>query len=278
MQPFDANILEIEGVTKLFHGRAVLEDLSLSVRRGEAIAVLGASGSGKSVLLKLVIGLLKPDAGSIRLDGTDVVPLADVAPRADTLDAARTRMSMLFQGGALFDSLTVGENVAYPLRVRGGLGEDEIETRVRDRLALVGLAGIEALLPAELSGGMRKRVALARAIAGDPEVILYDEPTTGLDPLGARRIDALIRSLQRRLAVTSLVVTHDLASACAISDRIALLRDGRIRVVLPTDDFLISDLPEIRELREAVALGRAAAARRREARAEDDREEAADAC
>jgi phospholipid/cholesterol/gamma-HCH transport system ATP-binding protein len=268
----DAYILALEGVTKAFHGRAVLDDLSLSVRRGEAMAVLGASGSGKSVLLKLVISLLKPDAGSVRFDGRDLVPLGE-----DALDAVRARMSMLFQGGALFDSLTVAENIAYPLRVRGGLDEVEIRTRIGDRLALVGLAGIEARLPAELSGGMRKRVALARAIAGNPELILYDEPTTGLDPLGARRIDALIRSLQRHLAVTSLIVTHDLASACSISDRIALLRDGRIHVVLPTDEFLASDLPEIRELRAATALVPAAAARAHDARAESDREEAAHA-
>jgi phospholipid/cholesterol/gamma-HCH transport system ATP-binding protein len=186
-------------------------------------------------------------------------------------------MSMSFQGGALFDSITVGENVAYPLRVQGQLDEDEIRARVRDRLTLVGLAGIDAATPAELSGGMRKRVALARAIAANPEVILYDEPTAGLDPLGARRIDRLIRSLQRRLGVTSLVVTHDLASACSISDRIALLRDGRIGVVLTTDDFLASDRPEIRELRAATTLV-SAAAREHEADVARGGEELADAC
>jgi phospholipid/cholesterol/gamma-HCH transport system ATP-binding protein len=224
------------------------------------------------VLLKLLISLLKPDAGSIKFDGRDLALLPD-----DALDTVRARMSMLFQGGALFDSMTVGDNVAYPLRVRGGLAEEEIAARVRDRLTLVGLAGIEALMPAELSGGMRKRVALARAIAGNPQVILYDEPTAGLDPLGARRIDALIRSLQRRLGVTSLVVTHDLASACSIADRIALLRDGRIPVVLTTADFLTSEQPEIRELRAAAALVPAAAAHEREARAVEDRNEAAHA-
>jgi phospholipid/cholesterol/gamma-HCH transport system ATP-binding protein len=171
----------------------------------------------------------------------------------------------------------VGENVAYPLRVRGGHDEDEIRARVRDRLTLVGLAGIEGLTPSELSGGMRKRVALARAIAANPEVILYDEPTAGLDPLSARHIDGLIRSLQRRLGVTSLVVTHDLASACSISDRIALLREGQIRVVLTTDEFLASGLPEIRELRAAIALVPDAAAHAPEAGADGDRKEAADA-
>ena len=241
--------LELAGVARSFHGTKVIEDLTLSVRRGEALAILGASGSGKSVLLKLLMGLIKPDAGSIRLEGLDLAALPEEA-----LYPVRARMSMLFQGGALFDSLTVGENVAYPLRIRGNLGEADIAARVRDRLALVGLVGTESLLPAELSGGMRKRVALARAIAGEPELILYDEPTTGLDPLGARRIDHLIRSLQRRLAITSVIVTHDLASACLVSDRIAMLVDRKIRVVLPTASFLTSDLPAIRELREATRL------------------------
>jgi len=270
MDTSPVNILELEAVTKAFHGRTVLDALSLSVRRGEAMAVLGSSGSGKSVLLKLLIRLLEPDAGSITFDGRDVALLPD-----DALDTVRARMSMLFQGGALFDSMTVGENVAYPLHVRGGLNEDATAARVHDRLTLVGLAGSEARMPAELSGGMRKRVALARAIAGNPEVILYDEPTTGLDPLGARRIDALIRSLQRRLGVTSLVVTHDLASACSIADRIALLRDGRIQMVVTTAEFLTSEQPELRELRAAAAL--VPAADGSETRAADDRQEAAHA-
>jgi phospholipid/cholesterol/gamma-HCH transport system ATP-binding protein len=247
-------LLELTGVTKTFHGRIVLDRIDLRVRRGEALAVLGASGSGKSVLLKLVLGLIKPDRGEIRFDGQDLVPLDEEA-----LYPVRARMSMLFQGGALFDSLSVGENVAYPLRLRGR-GEPEIAARVRERLALVGLGGLEAMFPAELSGGMRKRVALARAIAGEPELVLYDEPTTGLDPLGARRIDDLVRGLQRRLAVSSVVVTHDLASACVVADRIALLGNGRIEAVMATADFLRSDLPAIRELREATSL--AAAARR----------------
>jgi phospholipid/cholesterol/gamma-HCH transport system ATP-binding protein len=256
-------LLELTGVTKSFHGRIVLDGIDLRVGRGEALAVLGASGSGKSVLLKLILGLIKPDRGEIRFDGQALVPLDEEA-----LYPLRARMSMLFQGGALFDSLTVGENVAYPLRLRGGRGEPEIAARVRERLALVGLAGIEAMSPAELSGGMRKRVALARAIAGDPELILYDEPTTGLDPLGARHIDDLVRGLQRHLAVSSVVVTHDLASACVVADRIALLAKGRIETVLGTDDFLRSDLPAIRELREATNL---VAAARRHAAGEEPR-------
>jgi phospholipid/cholesterol/gamma-HCH transport system ATP-binding protein len=248
-----ASLIELRGVGKAFHGKEVLRDLDLDVRRGESLAVLGASGSGKSVLLKLIMGLIKPDEGRIALDDQDLVPLDEPA-----LGPVRSRMSMLFQGGALFDSLTVGENIAYPLRLRGARDEARIADRVREMLSLVGLPGIEALTPAELSGGMRKRVALARAISGQPEVILYDEPTTGLDPLGARRIDDLIRGLGRRLSVTSVVVTHDIASACRVSDRIAMLGDGRIALVLPTEQFVASDLPAVRELREAVAVVRPA--------------------
>jgi phospholipid/cholesterol/gamma-HCH transport system ATP-binding protein len=242
-------LLELRDVSKTFHGKVALRGLDLDVRSGETLAVLGASGSGKSVLLKLIIGLIKPEAGRIVFDGQDLVPLDEQA-----LGPARARMSMLFQGGALFDSLSVGDNIAYPLRLRGARDESRIAGRVAETLALVGLAGIEALTPAELSGGMRKRVALARAIAAEPEVILYDEPTTGLDPLGARRIDDLIRSVGRHLRATSILVTHDIASACRVSDRIAMLRDGRIQTALPTEEFVRSDLPAVRELRAAVQV------------------------
>ena len=242
-------LLELDGINLAFDRRVILEDLALSVARGESLAILGPSGSGKSVLLKVLIGLIKPDAGSVRFAGRDLVPLSEgeIAP-------IRARMAMLFQGGALFDSLTVGENVAYPLRVIGGFDEEALVARVRDRLALVGLPETEAMLPSQLSGGMKKRVALARALAGDPEVILYDEPTTGLDLLTARRIDDLIRSVQRRLHVTSIVVTHDLGSALRVSDRIAMLGDRRIEIVLPTTSFLTAEIPAVRELREAMSL------------------------
>ena len=242
-------LLELDGINLAFDRRVILEDLALNVARGESLAILGPSGSGKSVLLKVLIGLIKPDAGSVRFAGRDLVPLSEgeIAP-------IRARMAMLFQGGALFDSLTVGENVAYPLRVIGGFDEEALVARVRDRLALVGLPETEAMLPSQLSGGMKKRVALARALAGDPEVILYDEPTTGLDLLTARRIDDLIRSVQRRLHVTSIVVTHDLGSALRVSDRIAMLGDRRIEIVLPTTSFLTAEIPAVRELREAMSL------------------------
>ncbi len=237
----DAPFIEFRGVKKRFGPKVIYDDLTLSIRRGETLTIVGGSGTGKSVMLKLLIGLLKPDEGAIEVEGTDVVPLDE-----DQLLPIRRRISMLFQGGALFDSLSVGENVAYPLREHYSMTEAEIAARVEERLALVGLPGISAMKPDDLSGGMRKRVALARAIAADPEVVLYDEPTTGLDPLNTRRISELIRSVQRRLNVTSIVVTHDLGSAYMVSDRLAMLHERRIAAVLPTDEFRASTKPEIR--------------------------------
>ncbi len=235
-------LVRFEHVRKAFGANRVFEDLSLTVERGEVLTLLGGSGSGKSVLLKLLIGLLPADDGHIWIEGVDVAGLEE----AQFLDVRR-RVSMLFQSSALFDSLTVGENVAYPLRLRGSFGEAEIRERVADRLALVGLPGIEALHPGELSGGMRKRVGLARAIAADPEMVLYDEPTTGLDPVNTRRIDELILSVRERIGLTSLVVTHDLASAFLVSDRIAFLHGGRILAVRPAREFRRSDEVTIRE-------------------------------
>jgi len=219
-------VIELRDLWKSFGPMPVLRDLSLAVARGETLTILGRSGAGKSVLLKLIIGLLKPDAGTVLVEGRDVVPLSERA-----LFPLRQRMGMLFQGGALFDSLTVADNVAYGLRVRGRLPEPEIARRVANSLALVGLAGIERRYPAELSGGMKKRVALARALAVEPAILLYDEPTTGLDPTTAHCITQLIRDLQGRLGVTSIVVTHDLDSAFRVSDRLALLWDGQIVAV-----------------------------------------------
>lgn len=229
-------------IRKAFGKSEVFADLSLDVIAGETLTILGASGSGKSVMLKLLIGLLKPDAGSIQFAGRELVPLSE-----DELLPVRRRISMLFQGGALFDSLSVGENVAYSLREHLTLSEEEIAHRVAEKLTLVGLPGIEGMRPSDLSGGMKKRVALARAIAADPEVILYDEPTTGLDPINTRRINELILSLKDRLHVTSLVVTHDLPSAYMISDRIAMLSERRIVAVLPQREFRASAVPAIRE-------------------------------
>ncbi len=236
-------ILSLRSVSKAFGDKRIFDRLSLDVQRGETLTILGGSGTGKSVLLKLIMGLVRADAGVVEFAGQDLVPLSE-----DALMPIRRRISMLFQGGALFDSLTVGENVAYPLeRLHGRYSPKEIAERVADRLALVDLGGTEKLRPAELSGGMKKRVALARAIAGDPEIVLYDEPTTGLDPINTRRIDELIRSIQARLAVTSIVVTHDLPSAYFVSDRMAMLVDRAILAVLPTAEFRQCALPAIRD-------------------------------
>jgi phospholipid/cholesterol/gamma-HCH transport system ATP-binding protein len=237
-----AEFIRFEDLSKAFEKNVVFERLFLSVARGETMAILGGSGMGKSVLLKILIGLMRPDSGEVFFDGQEISRLSE-----SDLRHVRRRMSMLFQGGALFDSLSVEDNVAYPMRRRGGYTRDEIREHVHDRLATVGLSGTEKMLPIELSGGMKKRVALARAIAADPEVVLYDEPTSGLDPPNIRRIDDLIRTVQERMHVTSLVVTHDLASAYHVADRIALLGDHRIQAILPPEEFRRSDSARIRE-------------------------------
>ena len=216
-------MIEIRDLHKRLGTLEVLKGVNLDIKSGESIVIIGRSGSGKSVLLKHIIGLLLPDRGSILVDGTDITRLEDDARRK-----MRRRFGMLFQGSALFDSMSVEENVGLGLREHSRLSEDEIMTKIRERLAMVGLEGIEEMRPSNLSGGMKKRVALARAIAVDPEYVLYDEPTTGLDPITADAINDLIRGLQERLEVTSIVVTHDMASAYKIADRIAMLHEGKI--------------------------------------------------
>ncbi|RKY72087.1 MAG: ABC transporter ATP-binding protein [Candidatus Latescibacterota bacterium] len=219
-------MVEIKGVFKSFEGKSVLSGVDLQVQRGETMVVIGRSGCGKTVLLKLIIGLLKPDHGSILIDGIDIVRV-----KYKKLLELRKRMAMLFQGAALFDSLTVEENVGLALRRHSGLPEEEIKDRIRQCLAMVELEGTGHLMPAELSGGMKKRVAIARAIAMGPGIVLYDEPTTGLDPITAQNIVSLIADLQNRISATSIVVTHDLSVAYQIGQRIAMLHDGRIRFV-----------------------------------------------
>ena len=238
----DERYIEFKQVKKAFDGKAVFDDLSLSIQRGESISIIGGSGSGKSVMLRLLIGLLHADSGTICFDGKDVVQMNE-----EELLGIRRRISIMFQGGALFDSLTVGENVAYPLREQLDLSEGEIESRVAAKLKLVDLEGIEAQLPSSLSGGMRKRVALARAIVADPEVILFDEPTAGLDPINTRRVDDLIRSIQRSQHITTIVVTHDLPSAYRVSDRIAMLSERKILAVLPPSEFRRTPIEAIHE-------------------------------
>jgi phospholipid/cholesterol/gamma-HCH transport system ATP-binding protein len=221
--PHAAPAIELRGVYKSFGGRPVLDGVDLKVARGTTTVILGGSGSGKSVLMRHVIGLLKPDAGEIRIDGEEISRLEGRA-----LGRVRRRFGMVFQNAALFDSLPVGGNVAFPLREHLRLDEAEVRRRVAAKLALVGLAGIEERMPAELSGGMRKRVALARAVILDPAIVLYDEPTTGLDPVSTDGVDELILTARRELGVTSLVISHDIGSAFKVADRIAFLSEGRI--------------------------------------------------
>ena len=238
-------LISLQDVHKSFGPQQVLRGLSLDVYRGETLCVIGESGCGKSVLLKHMIGLLHPDSGKVTFDGID---LAEA--REPEMVALRTRFGIVFQGGALFDSLNVGENVAFPLREHSKLTEDEITKRVTEKLALVGLTGIEEKRVAEISGGMQKRVALARAIALEPEVILYDEPTTGLDPIMADIINQLILRTKQHLMTTSVVVTHDMVSAYKVSDRIVMMHKGEIVIdgtperIQRTDDELVRQFIE----------------------------------
>jgi len=253
--------IEFRGVYKSFRDKAVLRGLDLRIVSGETFTILGGSGSGKSVCLKLMIGLLGCDAGQIAVFDRDVSRL----PERDWV-ALRRDFGMVFQGAALFDSLSVRENVAYPIREHMAWSEERVRERVQQCLEDVGLAGSDALLPAELSGGMRKRVGVARAIALRPRIVLYDEPTTGLDPANSRRIGQLIATLQAELRATSVVVTHDLELCFAISDRVALLRGGRLAAAGPADEVRVhpelrtflegnESLPLRREARETVEEG-----------------------
>jgi phospholipid/cholesterol/gamma-HCH transport system ATP-binding protein len=218
------SLIELKRVSKSFgHHVVVLDGLDLSIERGQSLVVIGASGTGKSVLLKHIVGLLKPDDGEVWFDGLRV----DLMPERQLMDL-RKRFGFLFQMGALFDSLNVGDNLAFPLQEHTRKSPEEIRQIVAQKLNMVGLPGVEKKMPAELSGGQKKRVALARAIALEPEVILYDEPTTGLDPVRADVINQLILKLQQELHVTSITVTHDMASAFKIGDRIVMLHQGKI--------------------------------------------------
>ena len=243
-------MIAIRGLQKRLGGKQVLAGVDLDVPTGKTVVVMGRSGTGKSVLLRHIIGLMAPDAGTIEVDGKSVVGL-----REDALNAVRKRFGMLFQGGALFDSMTVGENVALPLRENTRLTPAEIALRVTERLDWVGLSGVEAVKPASLSGGMRKRVGLARAIAMDPAYMLYDEPTTGLDPIMADAINKLIRALQQRIGVTSVVVTHDMNSAFHVGDELALLNDGKIVFTGTPDDARQTRDPLVRQFIEGSSEG-----------------------
>jgi len=216
-------MIRVRGLRKRLGAKQVLDGVDLDIEAGETVVIMGRSGGGKSVLLKHIIGLMIPDEGSIQVEEQELVGMGE-----QDLDGVRRSFGMLFQSAALFDSLTVGDNVGLGLREHLRLDDAEVRRRVAERLDWVGLKGVEAMKPASLSGGMRKRVGLARALAMDPRYILYDEPTTGLDPIMADAIDQLIRSLQRQLGVTSIVVTHDMTSAYKVADRMAMLHEGRV--------------------------------------------------
>jgi phospholipid/cholesterol/gamma-HCH transport system ATP-binding protein len=238
------------GVSKSFEGNRVLRGLDLTIRPGESLTIIGGSGSGKSVLLRLIIGLLKPEAGQILLEGQDIVPL-----RERELLRVRRKVGMVFQGSALFDSLSVGENVGYALREHTTWEDDKVRARVREVLDLVGLGPIEAMDPSELSGGMRKRVAVARAIALPPRILLYDEPTTGLDPSNVEKVNELILDLKGKLGVTSVVVTHDMPSALKVSDRLAMLHEGQIAALGTPEEIQATHHSLIRDFMEGRVQG-----------------------
>ena len=219
-------MIRLANVCKVYDGKYALRDINLNIKKGETLAVIGGSGSGKSTLLQLLVGLIRPDSGEIYIGGQETTKLTE-----KELDKVRLNMGMVFQYSALFDSMTVGENVAFGLREHKHLPEAEIQRIIREKLDLVGLHGVENKLPGELSGGMKKRVGLARAIAFEPEIIFYDEPSSGLDPITTTKIDELIVDMQHKLGVTSVVVTHDMASACRIADRIAMVYEGELIAV-----------------------------------------------
>ena len=225
-------MIRLNNVKKCFGDKEALKGISLTIEKGETIAIIGGSGSGKSTLLRLMIGLDRPTSGEIYLGEDNLTAMSE-----DALDRVRLRMGMVFQYSALFDSISVGENVAFGLREHTTKSEDEIQRIVAEKLALVGLPDAATMMPQELSGGMKKRVGLARAIATDPEIIFYDEPSSGLDPIMTAKIDELIIDMQRKLDVTSIVVTHDMASASRIADRIAMIYDGKLIAVDAAERF-----------------------------------------
>lgn len=234
-------MIKIEGLYKLFDGKDVLRGVSLEVRKGEVIALIGGSGSGKSVFLKHVVGLMKPDRGRVIVDGMDMSTL-----RGRDLTSLRDRLGFLFQGGALFDSMTVFENVAFPLKEKTKLNDKLIRERVFNELENVGLSGSEYKYPSQISGGMVKRAALARALVMDPEIMLFDEPTTGLDPVIGAAILNLIDSCHKRLSFTGIIVTHEVPKVFDIVDRVAMLHEGIIWVDDTPEKLMSSSEPIVR--------------------------------
>ncbi len=248
--------IRVRNLNKTFGPQHVLKGIDLDIERGKTNIIIGGSGQGKSVLMKHLMGLLKPDEGQIWVDGVDLVPMGDVE-----IGRLRRKFGMVFQYAALFDSMNVVENIAFPLLERYSLPREEVMERVRDllrRLDLADVPGIEQKFPAELSGGQRKRVGLARALIDRPEILLYDEPTTGLDPIATKNVDEMIRRTADQFNVTSVVISHDMASTFRIGDRISMLYAGKILVTGTRDEVLASQQPELREFVEtsgAVAMG-----------------------
>jgi phospholipid/cholesterol/gamma-HCH transport system ATP-binding protein len=244
-------MIEVRHLEKRFGEQTVLDDVSFQIENGESVAIIGRSGIGKSVLLKHLIGLLKPDEGEVLIDGENIVAMNE-----RQLLHVRQKFGMLFQGAALFDSMTVAENVAFALRRNAHWTEAEITRRVADALAVVDLSGTENRNPAELSGGMRKRVGLARAIIYEPQIVLYDEPTTGLDPIVADSIDKLIMRVRDRLKVTTVVVTHDMRTARRVGQRVLMMHDNKIYASGTPDEFFASQDPIVRQFIDGVADAR----------------------
>jgi phospholipid/cholesterol/gamma-HCH transport system ATP-binding protein len=233
-------VIELRGVCIAFNSHEVLRGIDLTVLEGEILTIMGGSGSGKSVLLRLLAGLIKPHQGEIRINGTDIVPLSE-----DEMLSFRQRMGMVFQQAALFDSMSVAENIAYPLREHEQLDEEAIQQRVAELLEIVGLPGIQEKYPAELSGGMRKRVGVARALALKPAIVLYDEPTSGLDPGNAKMISELIAHVTKTFGTTSVVVSHDLYWSLRISTRVALLYQGKMVAVGTPREIQSASITEV---------------------------------
>lgn len=234
-------MIEIQNLKKRFGKKEVLRGVNLSIKTGETMVIIGRSGCGKSVLLKHIVGLLKGDEGEVRVDGQLISSMS-----REELYQIRTKFGYLFQGAALFDSMTVGENVGLALRENYQMSEQKIREIVAEKLALVGLPNIEQMKPSELSGGMRKRVGLARALATNPEYIFYDEPTTGLDPIMSDAIDTLIKDLAQKLRVTSVVITHDIQSVYKVADRIAMMHEGKIYFLGNAKDLAETQDPIVR--------------------------------
>ena len=243
-------MIEIINLCKSFDEHVVLNNLNLNIKHGETIVIIGRSGCGKSVLLKHIIGIMKPDLGQVIIDGVDITTLDE-----KELNNVRMKFGMLFQGAALFDSLSVGENVGFALYEHSSLSTLQIQKRIKECLGHVGLSGIEHLKPAELSGGMKKRVGLARSICINPEIVMYDEPTTGVDPIMGDAVNDLIITLHDKLNVTSIAVTHDMVSAYKIANRIAMLYEGKIIEIGTPDEIKNTKNPIVKQFITGAATG-----------------------